>query len=67
MATRDRGVTPGLLDRHFGNAGTANNLTPKQARQHRAEQRRLRSAHARAFDAIIGARPLDPPGRKPKP
>lgn len=31
-----------------------------------AESARLKAQHARAFDAVIGKRPLDPPNRKPK-
>lgn len=31
------------------------------------EAPRLKAQHARAFDAVIGKRPLDPPNRKPKP
>lgn len=31
------------------------------------EAPRLRAQHARAFDAVMGKRPLDPPNRKPKP
>ncbi len=61
MASRDRGVTPGLLDRHFGISGTDNSLTPQQAKKNRAEKRRLRAAHARAFEAVIAKRPAKPP------
>lgn len=64
MPRRDLGVMPGLLDRHFGNAGTGNDLTPEQARRQREEKRRLKRAHARAYDAIVAARPSAPPGRK---
>jgi len=63
MSESDRGVRANLLDRKFGYAGRGTDLTEAARVKQAQAEKRLRAQHARAFDAVMGRRPLLPPGR----
>ncbi len=63
MTTRDKGVNPGLLDRHFGNAGYAGtDGRPKKTRSAiMREKAQAKKRDARNLDAMKASLPKKPP------